>query len=55
MCLVSVGLAIWFFVSGHHAYGYAMLLVRIPFDLYPIMLQRWIRGRIWKLRRPVAN
>jgi hypothetical protein len=37
----------------HAVHGYVMPLVRIPFDLYPIMLQRWNRGRVWRvLGRP---
>jgi hypothetical protein len=38
-------LGISYFVGHHAVYGYAMLLVRIPFDLYPIMLLRQNRGR----------
>jgi hypothetical protein len=45
-CVVSVMLAISYLLHNHAVYGYAMLLVRIPFDLYPIMLQRWNRGRV---------
>lgn len=51
-CIVSGMLAISF-LRDHAAYGYVMLLVRIPFDLFPIMLQRWIRGRVSRvLERP---
>jgi Glycosyl-4,4'-diaponeurosporenoate acyltransferase len=50
---VSVMLAISYLVHGYVVYGYVMPLVRIPFDLYPIMLQRWNRGRVWRvLSRP---
>lgn len=45
-CIVSVMLAISNLVHGYAVYGYVLLLVRIPFDLYPIMLQRWNRGRV---------
>lgn len=52
-CIVTVMLAISYLRQDHEVYGYAMLLVRIPFDLYPIMLQRWNRGRVWRvLKRP---
>jgi hypothetical protein len=52
-CVVSVTLAISYLLDDYAVYGYVMLLVRIPFDLYPIMLQRWNRGRLWRvLRRP---
>jgi len=52
-CAVLVMLAISYLLHDHAVYGYVMLLVRIPFDLYPIMLQRWNRGRVWRvLGRP---
>ncbi|MGH9647217.1 MAG: hypothetical protein ACRD4E_10405 [Bryobacteraceae bacterium] len=52
-CIASVMLAISYLLHGYAFYGYVMLLVRIPFDLYPIMLQRWNRGRVWRvLQRP---
>jgi hypothetical protein len=48
-------LAISYLLHDHAVYGYVMLLVRIPFDLYPIMLQRRNRGRVWRvLERPGA-
>ena len=50
-CLVSVMLAIWYFVDDNAAHGYSMLLVKIPFNLYPIMLQRWNRGRVSRVLR----
>ena len=48
-CLLSSILAISCLVGGFAVYGYVMLLVRIPFDLYPIMLQRRNRGRVCRL------
>ena len=45
-CVLSSILGISYFVRDYAVYGYAMLLVRIPFDLYPIMVQRWNRGRV---------
>jgi hypothetical protein len=51
--VLSVMLAISYLLHDHAVYGYVMLLVRIPFDLYPIMLQRWNRGRVSRvLKRP---
>jgi hypothetical protein len=47
--LLQVALAIWFFVDGHAPYGYSMLVINVPFNVYPIMLQRWNRGRLWRL------
>ena len=46
---VLMVLAIWFLVDGSPVHGYVMLLVRIPFDVYPIMLQRWNRGRVYRV------
>jgi hypothetical protein len=50
-CVVSVLLAIWYLVDGYALYAYVMLLVRIPFDLYPIVVQRWNRGRVCRVLR----
>jgi multidrug efflux pump subunit AcrB len=50
---VSSTLAVSCLLHDRAVYGYVMLLVRIPFDLYPIMLQRWNRGRLGRvLGRP---
>jgi glycosyl-4,4'-diaponeurosporenoate acyltransferase len=53
-CFLSSILAISYLVDHYAVYGYVMLLVRVPFDLYPIMLQRWNRGRVCRvLSRPL--
>jgi hypothetical protein len=54
-CIVTVMLAISYLLHNPAVYGYVMLLVRIPFDLYPIMLQRWNRGRVWRVLERPAN
>lgn len=52
-CVVAVVMAFSYFLHHQAVYGYVMLLVRVPFDLYPIMLQRWNRGRLLRvLKRP---
>ena len=43
---ICVSLVIGYLLDDAPVYGCAMLLVRIPFDLYPILLQRWNRGRV---------
>lgn len=48
-CLLSSILAISYLFHDDPVYGYVMLLVRIPFDLYPIMLQRRNRGRVYRV------
>jgi hypothetical protein len=45
-CLLTTILGIAWIAGGHAVYGYTMLLVRVPFDLYPIMLLRQNRGRV---------
>jgi hypothetical protein len=54
--VVLVMLAISYFRHDHAVYGYVMLLVRIPFDLYPIMLHRRNRARVRRvLERPAGS
>jgi hypothetical protein len=48
---ILVVLAVWFLIGGYAMHGYVMLLVRVPFDVYPIMLQRWNRGRVYRVLR----
>jgi Glycosyl-4,4'-diaponeurosporenoate acyltransferase len=48
-CFLSSILAISCLASDYAVYGYVMLLVRIPFDLYPIMLLRRNRGRVCRV------
>jgi hypothetical protein len=50
-CFLASNLAISYLVHDHAVYGYVMLLVRIPFDLYPVMLLRQNRGRVCRLLR----
>ncbi len=47
----TVMLAISYLRHDQDVYGYVMLVVRIPFDLYPIMLLRWNRGRLRRVTR----
>ena len=42
-------LAISCLVGGHAAYGNVLLLAIVPFNLYPIMLQRRNRGRVCRV------
>jgi hypothetical protein len=54
---ILVVLAVWLLFDGYAMYGFVMLLIRIPFDVYPIMLQRWNRGRVYRVlrRRPMSE
>lgn len=45
-CFFATIVGIFYLFGDYAVYGYAMLLVRIPFDLYPIMLLRRSRGRV---------
>jgi hypothetical protein len=48
-CFLSSILAISYLVGGYAVYGFVMLLIRVPFDLYPIMLHRRNRGRVCRV------
>jgi len=48
-CFLSSTLAISYLAGDHAVYGYVLLLVRIPFDVYPIMLLRRNRGRVCRV------
>ena len=48
---IAAWMAIWWIAGDFDAYAYSMLLVNIPFNLYPIMLQRWNRGRLLRMLR----
>jgi hypothetical protein len=51
-CLAGVlqlALAIWYAAGDFAVYGYTLLLLDIPLNLYPIMLQRWNRGRVSRI------
>ena len=50
-CFFASLLGISYVVRDHAVYGYALLLVRIPYDLFPIMLQRRNRGRVCRVFR----
>jgi hypothetical protein len=50
-CVLASILGLSYLTDGHRVYGYVMLLVRIPFDLYPVMLLRRNRGRVCRLLR----
>jgi hypothetical protein len=50
-CFLAGILGVSYLVRDHAVYGYLMLLVRIPFDLYPVMLLRGNRGRVCRLLR----
>ena len=54
---ILVVLAVWLLFDGYAMYGFVMLLIRVPFDVYPIMLQRWNRGRVYRVlrRRPMSE
>ncbi len=48
-CFASSILAFFYLVDGYAVYGYVMLLIRVPFDVYPIMLHRRNRGRLRRI------
>jgi hypothetical protein len=50
--LVTFAFAIGFAASGHLIVGLYFVLMTFLFNAYPIMLQRFNRGRLWQ---PIAN
>ncbi len=49
---LAVGLAvlIWLYLRDRYAWLVPMLLVLLIWDVYPIMLQRYNRARIWRIK-----
>jgi hypothetical protein len=52
LCSLVVGLTIiaWIYSREEYAWLVAIVLVVIVGDIYPIMLQRYNRARIWRVR-----
>lgn len=52
LCGLIIGLTImvWLYFRDEYAWLVAMVLVVIVGDIYPIMLQRYNRARIWRIR-----
>ena len=49
--VVTLGVAILFSATGQLKIGGILMLLIIPFHVYPIFLQRWNRGRVLRLAR----
>jgi len=52
LCSLIVGLTIvvWLYLRGEYAWPGAMVFVVIVWDIYPIMLQRYNRAKIWRIK-----
>jgi hypothetical protein len=52
LCSLIVGLAIvvWLYFRGEYAWLGAVVFAVIIWDIYPIMLQRYNRARIWRIK-----
>jgi hypothetical protein len=52
LCSLIVGLTIvvWLYLRGEYAWLGAMVFVVIVWDIYPIMLQRYNRAKIWRIK-----
>lgn len=48
---VSAGAGVLGFVTGHVGVGLWLGIVAVPVHVYPIMLQRWNRGRVLRMSR----
>lgn len=54
-CFLSSIMAISCIVGGYSVYGYVMLVIRVPLDIYPIMLHRRNRGRVYRVLTRAAG
>jgi hypothetical protein len=52
LCSLAVGMAImvWLYLRGEYAWLAAVFLAVLVWDVYPIMLQRYNRARIWRIK-----
>jgi hypothetical protein len=48
---VAIVLALAYALAGYPRVGIWLVLFSVPLHLYPVMLQRWNRGRVWRMRR----
>jgi hypothetical protein len=48
---VSLAVAVFFALAGQAVVGMWLVVLTILFNVYPVMLQRWNRGRIFRLQR----
>jgi hypothetical protein len=49
--VVTLGFAIGYAAVGHTVLGLSFALLTIPFHVYPVMVQRWNRGRVLRVIR----
>ena len=51
--ILAFPIAIAYARTGHTAVSMWILLLTVPVNVYPILLQRWVRGRIWRIQRRI--
>lgn len=49
--VLSLAIAAAFALNGHMAIATWLVLITIPLNVYPVILQRWNRGRVLRLQR----
>lgn len=49
--ILTLVFAAFLFGRGHTNAGLWVLLINLPLNIYPVMLQRWNRGRVYLLMR----
>jgi hypothetical protein len=47
----TLALATWYYVTGRGIVGFWLFAINIPLNFYPVMLQRWNRGRVQRVQR----
>jgi hypothetical protein len=53
--LATIALGVGFSVSGSYNITGWLLLANLPINVYPIMLQRWNRGRVFILQERMRH
>ena len=48
---IALVCAAWYFLAGYASVGIWLVLASVPLHLYAVMLQRWNRGRVWRVQR----
>lgn len=53
--LCTLSLAIWYSLTGLAIVGIWLFIVNVPLNIYPVMLQRWNRGRVQRAQQKLTR
>jgi hypothetical protein len=49
LMIASLPVAAWAFYTGFARFGVVLLVINVPFHIYPILLQRYIRAQLTRI------